>query len=155
MNEVTPLSQFKDALLNSKAVLRLIKQTYRKETDAMLTQFRSGAIDELLELVEEERCAGGTRPRATIEGAGPDDDTFSIEVYGFGPVFWISAAEFDDIGYFGSVEEARDYATFEYDAYITELAERRKEERAEQRRAKKLEREQQKAQGVRPPPANP
>jgi hypothetical protein len=37
----------------------------------------------------------------------------------FGRIYWIQAPEFDDIGYFGSLEEAKDIAESEYEPFIT------------------------------------
>jgi len=52
-----------------------------------------------------------------------DNDTFPINVMQFGSVFWIEAPEFDDIGYFDTLEEAKDAAEFNYEPFITEASE--------------------------------
>ena len=51
------------------------------------------------------------------------DDTFPINVTQFGSVFWIEAPEFDDIGYFDTLEEAKDAAEADYEPFITEASE--------------------------------
>ena len=47
----------------------------------------------------------------------------SINVMQFGSVFWIEAPEFDDIGYFDTLEKAKDAAKFNYEPLITEASE--------------------------------
>jgi hypothetical protein len=41
----------------------------------------------------------------------------------FESLFWIEAPEFDDIGYFHTLEEAKDAAEFNYEPFITEASE--------------------------------
>jgi hypothetical protein len=41
----------------------------------------------------------------------------------FGGVFWIAAPEFDDIGYFDTLEEAKGAVEFNYEPIITEASE--------------------------------
>lgn len=61
-----------------------------------------------------------------VQNDGTEDDTFygrgsdgffPITICSFGPVSFIRASEFDDIGYFGSTREARAHAEKEYEAY--------------------------------------
>ncbi len=59
----------------------------------------------------------------TIEAAGGCEHYFNIEIKAFGPVYWIQAPEFDDIGYFGSEKEAVEHAREEYATYIETLEE--------------------------------
>jgi hypothetical protein len=51
------------------------------------------------------------------------NDTFSIKIMQFEPVFWIQAMEFDDIGYFGTLQDAKGAAEASYDPFITEALE--------------------------------
>jgi hypothetical protein len=44
---------------------------------------------------------------------------FPINIMRFGTVYWIEAPEFDDIGYFDSVESARQCAEGNYEPFIT------------------------------------
>ena len=44
---------------------------------------------------------------------------FSISVMKFYNVYWIEAPEFDDVGYFESLENAKDAAEFNYEPFIT------------------------------------
>jgi hypothetical protein len=43
---------------------------------------------------------------------------FPINIYQFGPLFWVSAQEFDPIKYFVTAEDAIDCASFEYDSFL-------------------------------------
>ena len=59
----------------------------------------------------------------TIQASGGPEHEFDIEIQSFGPVFWIQANEFDDIGYFATEREAHEYALEEYAPYIGEAEE--------------------------------
>ena len=59
----------------------------------------------------------------TIEASGGPEHCFDIEIRAFGPVYWIQAHEFDDIGYFASEKEAHQFASEEYAPYIDTLDE--------------------------------
>lgn len=45
-------------------------------------------------------------------------EEFSIEIMNYGPVYFIRASEFDDIGYFASCDEAKKEAVYHYDSFI-------------------------------------
>ena len=47
------------------------------------------------------------------------DETFPINIVRFGKVFWIDAMEFDDVGYFDTLQKAKDAAEFNYEPFIT------------------------------------
>jgi hypothetical protein len=68
----------------------------------------------------------------TIEAAGGYEHYFNIEIQSFGPVYWIQASEFDDIGYFGSEKEAEAFAREEYATYIETLEELQQEDEYEE-----------------------
>jgi len=76
------------------------------------------AIEIIHEMVHNEAQEVGS-----INGLGPDNDVFPIDIMRYGPVFFIRAPEFDDKGYLSSVKEARAYAEGEFEPYITALAE--------------------------------
>jgi hypothetical protein len=48
---------------------------------------------------------------------------FPIDIYHFGPLYWVSAQEFDSIKYFNSAEDAIACAEFEYDSFLNEDSE--------------------------------
>jgi hypothetical protein len=54
----------------------------------------------------------------TLTGKG-DFDEFSIDVHEFHGIFWISAPEFDDEGYFISKEDAIEFAVKRFEPFIT------------------------------------
>ena len=124
MTQPQPLSAFKDQLLQSEDIQKLIAGEYGQETDAAIGRFRSGDDGDLWDLIEENKQEISGSPEEVIEAAAPDDDIFEIEIWSTGPVFWIRANEFDDIGYFGSRDEARRYAEMEFEDPISELRER-------------------------------
>lgn len=66
----------------------------------------------------------------TIEALGGYDE-FSITIYEAFGIYWITATEFDEIGYFDSLEVAIDHAKDEYEPYITALKELEEEEEEE------------------------
>ena len=128
MKEPKPLRQFKAVLLKSKAIKKLITEHYGSEAKERLNQFEAGEIDDLLDLIEENKFEMSGSPEDTIDGAAPDNDTFEIEIWAVGPVYCIRAPEFDDIGYFSSLEAARNHAACEFEGFISELAEREQDE---------------------------
>ena len=68
--------------------------------------FNAGQIDDLLDLIEDNKFEISGSPEHTIDGAAPDEDIFKIEIWKVGPVYCIRACEFDDIGYFSSRGDA-------------------------------------------------
>jgi hypothetical protein len=128
LTQPQPLSTFKDQLLQSEDIQKLIAGEYGPEADAAIGRFRSGDDDALWDLIEDNKQEISGSPEEAIDAAAPDDDIFGIEIWSTGPVFWIRANEFDDIGYFPSLPEARAYAEVEFESHITELAEREEEE---------------------------
>jgi ABC-type glycerol-3-phosphate transport system substrate-binding protein len=128
MTQPQPLSTFKDLLLQSGDIQKLIAGEYGPESDAAIGRFRSGDDGDLWDLIEDNKDATFGTLEVSIEAAAPDDDIFGIEIWSTGPVFWIRANEFDDIGYFPSRDEARRYAEVEFESHINELSEREEEE---------------------------
>jgi len=128
MTKPQPLSTFKDQLLQSEDIQKLIAEEYGPEADTAIGRFRSGDDGDLWDLIEDNKDATFGTLEVSIEAAAPDDDIFGIEIWSTGPVFWIRANEFDDIGYFPSRDEARRYAEVEFESHINELSEREEEE---------------------------
>jgi len=128
MNQPQPLSSFKEQLLQSEEIKALIASEFEAEAEAALERFRSGDDEQLWDLIENNKQEVSGSPEETIDAAGPDDDIFEIAIWSVGPVYWIGAPEFDDIGYFTSLAEARSHAEDEFESFITELQERQNEE---------------------------
>ncbi|MEI7912394.1 MAG: hypothetical protein WCK77_22405 [Verrucomicrobiota bacterium] len=124
MTEPQELSTFKDQLLQSEDIQKLIAEEYGPGADDAIERFQSGDADELWDLIEANKDATFGTSEVTIEAAAPDDDIFEIEIWSIGPLFWIRAKEFDDIGYFDSLAEAQIYAEDFFEGFITELQER-------------------------------
>lgn len=131
MTQPKPLSAFKDQLLQSKEIQQLIAEEFGAEAGTALGRFRSGDAADLWDLIEDNKMEISGCPEDAIEAAAPDDDIFEIEIWSAGPVFWIQANEFDDIGYFGSLIDARRYAEEEFEALISALEEREEEDEEE------------------------
>ena len=128
MTQPQPLSAFKDQLLQSGDIQKLIAGENGQEIDAASGRFRSGDDGDLWDLIEENKQEISASPEEVIEAAAPDNDIFEIEIWSTGPVFWIRANEFDDIGYFPSLADARRYAEMEFEDPISELRERGEDE---------------------------
>ena len=124
MTQPQLLSTFKGLLLQSRDIQKLIAEEYGPEAEAAIGRFRSGDDGDLWDLIEDNKQEISGSPMEVIDAAAPDDDIFGIEIWSTGPVFWIRANEFDDIGYFPSRDEARRYAEFEFEGLISELRER-------------------------------
>jgi hypothetical protein len=63
----------------------------------------------------------------TLYGLG-DFGEFPIHIMRFGSVFWINDSDWGPIGYFETLESARDYAEFNYEPSITALAQSKEED---------------------------
>lgn len=107
MSEPTALHEFSQALQNDPSIIIALAESEISSFDEFLA---SGSLEDCL---KEEASEVDT-----IEAAGGCEHYFNIEIQSFGPVFWIQANEFDDIGYFGSENEAVEYARREYAVYI-------------------------------------
>jgi hypothetical protein len=58
------------------------------------------------------------------QGAAPDNDTFGIQTWRIGPLYFVTANEFAGLKYFGSLEEAESYAWEEFSGHIEALNDR-------------------------------
>jgi hypothetical protein len=101
------------ALLASKEIQDFIKLEFGKQAKAKLAKFRSGDTGELHDLIEDNKQSIGNSPTCSLTASGP---TF-LEVWQLGPLFWIRANEFDDMGYFESLEAALDYVREQFGAF--------------------------------------
>lgn len=128
MTEPRPVEDFLGLLLNSQEVVEACRSELGTEADTMLANASSGNPADFLDWFGNWRMEGKEELVHQIEGAAPDNDTFSININRCGPLYWIRAVEFDDEYYFSSEEDATEYAESNFESFITELAERRKEE---------------------------
>ena len=122
------LFELKDLLLRSEEIHSLVLKRSGKGAEQWESFLKGENLDDLFEIVEEESHEITEEPVSFIEGAAPDNDIFHINIHKLGPLFFITANEFDDIGYFESEEEAESYASLEFDGYIQALNERQAED---------------------------
>ncbi len=112
MSEPLEINHFSHALQKDPTVIEALAETAALSFEDFLA---SGELEDLVKNHSVEVD--------TIEAAGGCEHYFNIEIKAFGPVYWIQAYEFDDIGYFGSEKEAVEHAREEYGTYIETLEE--------------------------------
>jgi hypothetical protein len=80
------------------------------------------ALDAIVEILEEciysDNFDISSNIVQSLTGKGDFDD-FSINIHEFHGIFWISAPEFDNDGYFTSKEESISFAEERYETFIT------------------------------------
>lgn len=101
-----------------KAPVILAKLTNEEELEGD----ELGALDTITDLVLSEGEA-----QETI-GCWGGEGEFPLNIIRFGPVFWIQAPEFDDIGFFDSLKEAIEVAESEFADFIAEYLEHEEED---------------------------
>ena len=69
MTQPKPLSAFKDQLLQSEDIQKLIAGEYGQETDAAIGRFRSGDDGDLWDLIEENKDATFGTLEVSIDAA--------------------------------------------------------------------------------------
>jgi hypothetical protein len=122
-----PLESFFPSLAALPVVQTALRDEFGKDGSAIIAKMKAGeslsdeklgAHDIILDLVHNNSDVADS-----LAGwSSAYDDTFPINVMQFGSVFWIEAEEFDDIGYFDTLEEAKGAATFNYEPFITEAS---------------------------------
>jgi hypothetical protein len=128
MNGPKDISEFKDAILASEEIHALVQKELGKEADEKWAAFQRGEnLDDLYDLISDNGTCFGEEV-GDFEGAAPDNDTFPITIWRVGPLFFVTAPEFDDLKYFGSLKEADDYAGYYFSTFIDELNAREQEE---------------------------
>jgi hypothetical protein len=120
--------EFLDLLLSSEEVVSACKEEMGEKAVDVMSRAKEGDSTDFLDWFEEWRMSNTDTVAEEVEGAAPYNDTFAIEIIKADPIFWIRANEFDDICYFDSLEDARSCVYEEFEGFINELAERRREE---------------------------
>ncbi|RFC43009.1 MAG: hypothetical protein DVB23_002834 [Verrucomicrobia bacterium] len=128
MTKPQDLTTFKEQLLASPTVQDILAEHCPEGKDAAIARFRSGDDGQFWDLIQNEMDLGSGDFETSLMAAAPDDDVFEIEIFSLGPVFWIRANEFDDIGFFGNRQDALAYAEDFFESAIQELADREEEE---------------------------
>jgi hypothetical protein len=120
MKQPKPLKSFYPQLAQDSEVQATLKSRFAGRASSILQHMEDGSdlgddadpVSDLLEsLVKDECCEVDT-----FYGSG-SDGYFPITICNLGPVSFIRASEFDDIGYFGSTNDARSHAEDEYEPY--------------------------------------
>lgn len=121
-----PLAHFLPRLLRVPAIRDRINRSFRGQLAFAIKEIRAGRKEPLIEICLsdeiEDLIGNNSEPVRDIAARGGMDE-FSIQIIRYGPVYWISAPEFDDIGYFGSLRKAVACAQVEYDVYIERVHE--------------------------------
>ena len=131
-----PLASFIPGLIRLKRAQKELRKSLGSDSEEIIRKALgneelsaddlANCDDVLADLVSNE-----SESVNTIIGLG-GYDKFEINVMKFGDVYWISAAEFDDIGYFGSEKDAEVVAESNYEPFIsaaTESEEHREDEK--------------------------
>jgi hypothetical protein len=128
MNKPKEISEFKEAILASEEIHDLVKKELGKQADEKWAAFQRGEnLDDLYELIIDNGTCFGEEVGG-FEGAAPDNDVFPITIWRIGPLFFVTANEFDPLKYFESLKEAEDYAGDYFSSFIEELNSRDQEE---------------------------
>jgi hypothetical protein len=122
-----PLDSFFPAFAKLALVRSALQKHFQKEAAGILKKLSAklplegdelAAHDIIHDLVMNESEAADA-----IEALGSYEDTFSIVIMKFGSVYWVQAAEFDDVGYFDTIEKAKAFAESNFEPFITALNE--------------------------------
>ena len=123
-----PLESFFPSLAALPSVQTALREEFGEHGSAIIAKLKAGeplsdeelgAHDTIQNLVDNNSVVADS-----YDGWDSScDDTFSIDVMQFGSVFWIRAQENDDIGYFGTLDDAKVAAEVNYEPTITEALE--------------------------------
>jgi len=108
-----------------ETISSVIKEFYERDiAQEALDSLRAGEDKwDVLDILQVTKDDEGGDCRSSIEGLGSDEEPFDIEICQIGPLYYIRSNEFDDTEWFGSKEEAIDYAKEEFAPYIEALEE--------------------------------
>jgi len=122
------ISEFQESILASEEIHDLVKEKLGEQAYEKWVAFQRGEnLDDLYELISDNATEYGEE-LDELEGAGPEDDVFPITVWKIGPLYLITATEFEPLKYFGSLKEALDYAGNYFSGYIDALIDRQMNE---------------------------
>jgi hypothetical protein len=123
-----PLESFFPSLAALPSVQTALRKEFGKHGSAIIAKMKAGESLSDVELgahdIVDDLVHNNSDVANSLEGwSSADDDTFAINIMQFVTAFWIEAPEFDDIGYFGTLEEAKSAAEYNYEPFITEASE--------------------------------
>ncbi|MDF1658774.1 MAG: hypothetical protein P1U58_14260 [Verrucomicrobiales bacterium] len=120
--KINPIEHFFAALAKRSEIKEQMTDWFEERSERLLAAMQDGSrLDKedlkvvesvVVEVLLSEGGVVGSMP------AGMPGYEFSIDIHHFGPVFWASAVEFDDLGYFDSLEDAKGYASIEWGSFI-------------------------------------
>jgi hypothetical protein len=122
MDETRELLFFIRELLNDASVLTELENRLGDEQkNRIINHFNNARKKQELNLdfedVIEDHIYNESIIHITLIGIG-DFGEFPINIMYFGPLFWISAQEFDIVKYFETAEKAIEFAKWEYQSFL-------------------------------------
>ena len=121
MNETRELLFFIKDLLKVASVLTELENRLGVEQKKQIIHYFNNAENQNklnidFEDIVEECIDNESIIQTTLFGNG-DFGEFPINIMHFGPLYWISAQEFDAIKYFETAEDAISFAEWEYEGF--------------------------------------
>ncbi len=122
MNETRELLFFiKDLLKVTSILTELENRLGVEQKNQIINHFNNATNQQELNLdfedIIEDYIYNESTINATLIGIG-DFGEFPINIMYFGPLFWISAQEFDRVKYFETAEKAIEFAKWEYQSFL-------------------------------------
>jgi hypothetical protein len=118
MNDPEPITHFISELLSTKAVLKAIRKSYGEEATEWLKEAKDEDPSLLETFILDNQYDIAPEPVKVLKATGAYDDPFEVRIYKIGPIFWVAANEFEDVGYFRSLKDAKSYAEDEYSSFL-------------------------------------
>ena len=108
-----PLNAFGATLCRDKGVVTALKAEFGESAKLVIRKLKRGELQgDALGIIQELIHENETLVE-TLTGEGSYGE-FPIEIYGYAGVYWVSAPEFADSGYFESVLDAQSCADLDY-----------------------------------------
>ena len=122
MNETKELMFFVRDLLKFPLILAELENRLGVEQkNQIINHFNNVSNQHKLNIdfedIIEECVENESIIHSTLIGIG-DYGEFPINIMHFGPLYWVSAQEFDAVKYFETAEEAISYAEWEYQSFL-------------------------------------
>jgi hypothetical protein len=123
-----PIGAFYDTFCEMTNVQRAISWQFEDRSYEILEKLRSvdhGLEDDGSEIDEviQDVILGDSQRVERIPAWG-DNEIFHIDLMKFGNAYWVSAIEFDHVGLFETLDDARDFALEYFSSFIEALDER-------------------------------
>ena len=116
-------------LVNDPIIHAILLEKYKDDLPRIMKGIEKGQkdiVDDVWDFLLDVIKDGSEVVDDSIDGAAPDNDVFGVNIMNLGPLYWIQACEFDDIGTFDSLEDAISAAECKFGTYIEVLEEREK-----------------------------